>query len=264
MDLDHEATRELAGMAFWSEESLGYARRHGQRRLVGLLEAVSVEIQFEGALLALPLGEHLGSEERSDRVKAMHEKQSVADMSTAVLTRQAGARSERTGEPFEEALAAVLETEAGRRLGELRDGPDRDKEAVRWQENLPRKRAEERKRVRQEERNRAQQEADWALFMRLELQELELRKNGQLARLLGEPLPGEQPAALRRLVSEDRRQAEEGLVALMSNGKVSYKHVDELSPQDCPARIALNRARTTWLKDRRDAWLGRGAHLNEL
>ena len=188
----------------------------------------------------------------------MHKKQRVADMATAVLTRQVEARVERTGEPFEEALKAVLETEAGGQLGELRDGPHRDERAERWQEDLPQKRAKERKRARQEEHKRAQQDAAWALFMQAELRELELRKDGQLARLLGEPLTGEPPAALRRLASEDRRQAEEGLVALMSNGKVSYKHLDELCPDDMLARIAAIRARTGWLKDHRDAWLGRG------
>src|SRR5919199_234214 len=188
----------------------------------------------------------------------MHKKQRVTDMATGVLTRQVEARVEQTGEPFEEALKAVLETEAGQQLGELRDGPHRDESAERWQEDLLQKRAKERKRARQEEHKRAQQDAAWALFMQAELRELELRKDGQLARLLGEPLTGEPPAALRRLASEDRRQAEEGLVALMSNGKVSYKHLDELCPDDMPARIAAIRARTTWLKERRDAWLGHG------
>ncbi len=259
MDLNHKAARELVKMAVWSEGSLGYAREHGQRKLVWLLEAVRVEVELEDALLALPVGEHLASARGSAQGKAtLHKKQRVADMATAVLMRQAEARVERTGEPFEEAFKAVLETEAGRQLAELRDGPHRDEEAERWQKDLPQKRAKERKRARQEERERARQEAAWALFMQAELQELELRKDGQLARLLGEPLSGESPAALRRLASADRRQAEEGLVALMSNGKVSYKHVDELSPEDCPARIAANRARTTWLKDRQDAWLGRG------
>jgi hypothetical protein len=188
----------------------------------------------------------------------VHKKQRVADMATIVLTRQVEARVEQTGEPFEEALKAVLETEAGRQLGELRDGPHRNERVERWQEDLPQKRAKERKRARQEEHKRAQQDAAWALFMQAELRELELRKDGQLARLLGEPLTGEPPAALRRLASEDRRQAEEGLVALMSNGKVSYKHLDELCPHDMPARIAAIRVRTGWLKERRDAWLGRG------
>jgi hypothetical protein len=49
----------------------------------------------------------------------------VADMADEVLTRQAKAHIERTGEPLEEALKAVVETEAGRQLGELREGHHR-------------------------------------------------------------------------------------------------------------------------------------------
>jgi hypothetical protein len=184
-------------------------------------------------------------------------------MAIDVLARQAGTRVRQAGEAFEEALKAVLETEAGRQLKELRDGPHRDERAKRWQENLARKRGEERSRVRQEERSRVRQEersrarlAAWESFVQQELRELELRRDGQLARLLGEPLAGESPAALQRLVSEDRRQAEEGLVALISNGKVSYKHLEGLTEADMPARIAANRLRTTWLKERRDGWLG--------
>jgi len=180
-----------------------------------------------------------------------------------VLVRQAGARAQRTGEAVEEALEVVLETEAGRQLVELRDGPHRDEEAERWQEDLARKRYEERSQAQQEERRRAWEEerrearlAAWESFVQEELRELELRKDGQLARLLGEPLPGESPAALQRLASEDRRQAEEGLVALMSNGKVLYKHVEELTEEDMPARVAANRLRTAWLKERLDAWHG--------
>ena len=94
--------------------------------------------------------------------------------------------------------------------------------------------------------------------MQTELRELGLRKDGQLGRLLGESLPGELQTALGRLAYEDRRQAEEGLVALMSNGEVSYKHVEELSEEDMPARIAANRLRTTWLKERQDGWLDHG------
>lgn len=112
--------------------------------------------------------------------------------------------------------------------------------------NLKQKRAEE---------NRAREQAAWERFMEEERRELDLRKNGQLAKLLGESLPGEPPEALRRLASEDQRQAEKGLVALMCKGKIFYKHVDELSAEDLPSRIATNRARTTWLKERRDGWL---------
>jgi hypothetical protein len=188
----------------------------------------------------------------------MHKNQRVTDMAVEVLARQARARARQTGGSFEEALKAVLETEAGRQLGELRDGPHRDKRAEAWQEDLLRERVRERKRQRAEERSRVRAAAAWERFMQEELQELELRKDGQLARLLGEALPGEPPAALERLACEDQRQAEEGLVALMSGGKVFYKHLDELSQEDRPARIAANRARMAWLKERQDGWLGRG------
>ena len=190
-------------------------------------------------------------------MKAIHKQQRVADMASAVLERQAEARVEQNGEPLEEALEAVLKTEAGRRLKALRDGPHRDEGAKQWQEELSKERAKERKRARKAEHELAEQDAAWTLFMQTELRELDLRKDGQLAKELGEPQPGESPTALRRLASEDQRQAEEGLVALMSSGRVYYKHVDELSQADRPARIAANRARTAWLKERRDAWLGR-------
>ncbi len=258
MDLGHKTTENLAKMAVWSRDSLGYAREHGQRKSIRLLEAVRVEVRLEEALLDLPLGEHLGSELSSAQRKAMQKNQRVADMAVDVLARQAGDRAKRTGEPFEAALKAVLETEAGQQLGELRDGPHRNERAEDWQEDLVRDRARERKREQAEEQKRLEQAAEWEQFMQEELRELELRKGGQLARLLGAPLPGEPPEVLERLASEDQRQAEEGLVALMRTGKVLYKHVDELSPEEMPARIAANRLRTTWLKERRDGWLARG------
>lgn len=185
----------------------------------------------------------------------MNEKQHVADMAGEVLTRQARLRAERTGRTVENSLEDVLKTEAGQRLGELRDGPNSEERADHWQEALAPKRAEERRRAQRQERDRAQREADWERFMRRELQELELRKDGQLGRLLGEPLPGESAAALRRLTDEDRRQAQQGLVAVMRDGELSYKHVEELAEGDMPARVAANRLRTAWLKERRDGWL---------
>jgi hypothetical protein len=187
----------------------------------------------------------------------MQKNQRVTDMAVEVLARQVGARVRRTGEVFEVALTAVLETEAGRQLAELRDGPHGDEKAEDWQEDLAHKRAQERKREQLEERQRAQQAAAWEQFMQEELRELEKRKAGQLAELLGEALPGEPPAALRRLAEEDTRQAQAGLVALMSMGKVSYKPLEELCPEDMAARIAANRLRMTWLKERRDGWLAR-------
>ena len=194
----------------------------------------------------------------------MQENQRVSDMALEVLARQASILSRRAGEPFEAALEAVLHTQAGRRLRELGEGPYRDESAHRWQEDLPRNRAEKRKQVRREERRQSHQQersrarlAAWEAFMQAERWELELRKNGQLARMLGEPLPGETISIVERLASEDRRQAEEGLVALMHDGEVFYKHLEELSEEDMPARIAASRLRTTWLKERQeDRWFG--------
>jgi hypothetical protein len=195
----------------------------------------------------------------------MQKNQSVSEMATEVLARQAGARAKHTGESLEEALRAVLQTEAGRRLGQLRDGNHRDERADQWQPNLPQERAEERRQEKLEERRRLQEEersrarkAAWESFMRRERRELKLRKEGQLAELLGEALAGESPAALGRLALEDQRQAEEGLVALTSNGKTYYKLLEELTEGDMAARIAADRLREAWLKERQDRWLGYG------
>src|SRR5215210_6442095 len=78
---------------------------------------------------------------------AMQENQRVADMAVEVLARQAEARAEWTGEPLDEALKAVLETEAGQQLTGLRDGPHRDEEAKRWHDELAPKRAKKRREV---------------------------------------------------------------------------------------------------------------------
>jgi hypothetical protein len=195
----------------------------------------------------------------------MQQNQSVSEMATEVLARQAGARTKHTGESLEEALRAVLQTEAGRRLARLRDGDHRDESVGQWQSNLPQERAEERRqekleersRLREEERSRARKAA-WESFMRKERRELKRRKEGQLAELLGQTLAGESPAALRRLAREDQRQAEEGLVALTSNGKMYYKLVEELTEGDMAARIASDRLREAWLKERQDGWLDYG------
>ena len=192
----------------------------------------------------------------------MQQNQSVSEMATEVLARQAAARAKHTGESLEAALRAVLQTEAGRRLGQLRNGDHRNERAEEWQPSLQRERAEERRqeklqerrRLREEERSRARK-ATWESFMRRERRELELRKEGQLARLLGEALAGESPAALGRLAREDQRQAEEGLVALTRNGKTYYKLLEELTEEDMGARLAAARLREAWLKERRDGWL---------
>ena len=69
---------------------------------------------------------------------------SVAEMANEVLMRQAKARSERSGEPIEEAMEAVLDTEAGKQLRELRDGPHGEEGVEEWQVGMARERAQER------------------------------------------------------------------------------------------------------------------------
>ena len=65
-------------------------------------------------------------------------------MANEVLMRQAKAHAERSGEPIEEALAAVLNTEAGTQLRELRDVPHNEESVEQWQVGMARERAQER------------------------------------------------------------------------------------------------------------------------
>lgn len=126
-----------------------------------------------------------------------------------------------------------------------------------WEDALHQKELA-RKRVEVQQRKQAAEAAAWTDFMRSERREIRLRQEGQLARLLGKPLPGELAATLERLAAHDQMQARRGLVALMSGGTTTYKPLEDLAPDDMPARIAANRLRTTWLKERRDGWLVTG------
>ena len=84
----------------------------------------------------------------------MRNNQRVADKADEVLARQARDRAKRTGEPFEQALEAVLGTEAGHQLEELRDWPRGDERAQAWQEGLAEERAQERREKPQSRRGR--------------------------------------------------------------------------------------------------------------
>ena len=66
----------------------------------------------------------------------MRAEQTVSEMVVEVLARRAEALSEGTGRPFEDAFAQVLDTPAGRLLGELAEGPLRHERAAYWQERL--------------------------------------------------------------------------------------------------------------------------------
>jgi hypothetical protein len=66
----------------------------------------------------------------------MRAEQTVSEMAQVVLSRQASSHAQRTGETLDEALEAVLETQAGMQLEELRSGPHQHEEARYWQANL--------------------------------------------------------------------------------------------------------------------------------
>jgi predicted component of type VI protein secretion system len=86
----------------------------------------------------LPLGRWREEE------NTVHDDRSVEEMAHEVLLRQAKARADRTGESIEEALEAVLNTEAGTQLRELRDVPHDEESVKEWQVGMARERAQER------------------------------------------------------------------------------------------------------------------------
>ena len=77
----------------------------------------------------------------------MRDDQTVAEMANEVLMRQAEARADRSGEPIEAAVGAVVGTEAGRQLADLRDGPHAEEGVEEWQAGLLAERAEQRARA---------------------------------------------------------------------------------------------------------------------
>ena len=93
----------------------------------------------------------------------------------------------------------------------------------------------------------------WEIFMLGERKTLVERANGMLGYALRTTLPGESREELDRLIEEDRRLAQTGLVSLVAeDGNVSHKHVDELTPEDMPARQRAEVARLDWLMERTD------------
>jgi len=66
----------------------------------------------------------------------MRPEQTMAEMAEEVLSRQARAQAQRTGQSRAEAREAVIQTPAGRQLEGLRSGVHRHKEVRYWQANL--------------------------------------------------------------------------------------------------------------------------------
>jgi uncharacterized protein with PIN domain len=61
-----------------------------------------------------------------------------------VLQRQAEALADRTGKPIESAMQTVLNSEAGKQLRGLRDGPHAQEGVQEWQVAMAQERAQER------------------------------------------------------------------------------------------------------------------------
>ena len=76
--------------------------------------------------------------------RTMRDDQSVAEMANEVLMRQAKARADRNGEPIEAAMKAVVGTDAGKQLTELRDGPHAEEGVEEWQVGIAQERAKAR------------------------------------------------------------------------------------------------------------------------
>jgi hypothetical protein len=74
----------------------------------------------------------------------MRPEQTVIEMVEEVLTRQAKALVEHTGQSFNAAMDSVSTTDAGRQLKELGEGPHRNQRAREWQVGMAREREEER------------------------------------------------------------------------------------------------------------------------
>lgn len=91
----------------------------------------------------------------------------------------------------------------------------------------------------------------WEGFIAMEREQLKERREGKLRKALGLPLPGESSELLERIAKKDRLRAEQGLVSLkVSDGSISYKHIDDLSRQDMTLVLAAEQVEVRWLKER--------------
>jgi hypothetical protein len=93
----------------------------------------------------------------------------------------------------------------------------------------------------------------WEGFMEMERRQLRERREGKLRAALGIPLAGESLEQLNRIGAQDRRRAAQGLVAVIGQGgRISHKHIDDLSRLDMNSRTAAERGIVGWLKERVD------------
>jgi hypothetical protein len=90
----------------------------------------------------------------------------------------------------------------------------------------------------------------WESYLHTERMQLSERASGKMRRAIGRVLPGESQEKLERIAAEDERLAKEGLVPLRKDGRLYYKHIDDLTREDRLARIEAERGITAWLRGR--------------
>jgi hypothetical protein len=91
----------------------------------------------------------------------------------------------------------------------------------------------------------------WEGFMQMERTQLKERCEGKLRVALGVPLAGETIEQLDRIGEQDRLRAEQGLVPIMGEGgKITYKHIHDLTRVDMRFRTAAEWVTVEWLSER--------------
>jgi hypothetical protein len=71
-----------------------------------------------------------------------------------------------------------------------------------------------------------------------------------MARMLGRALPGESQEELDLIASEDQFLAQAGYRQFKQGDRVWVKHIDDMSREDCYARIEYEKEQLKWLKSR--------------
>ena len=98
--------------------------------------------------------------------------------------------------------------------------------------------------------NNPYHDASWKAYLYTERAQLAQRTTGQMRRAIGGVLKGESEEDLERIAKEDQRRAKEGMVPLRKGGRVSHKHIDELTREDVAARLEAERVTAIWLRGR--------------
>ncbi|MCA1838305.1 MAG: LuxR C-terminal-related transcriptional regulator [Actinobacteria bacterium] len=96
----------------------------------------------------------------------------------------------------------------------------------------------------------------WGRFLQVEQHALQARRDGKFTKALGDDSKFASPdPELDRFVQEDRKRAQAGLVELLKeDGEWQSKRLEELTPEDIPARLEAERAKINLLMWRLSNW----------